>query len=384
MDRGPTVAVTLAPVNGVSASNNKITRLVEGAAAVAGQTDLTSVLVTTVETAMDLTGAPYGALGVLDDDGGLQEFIHVGADDATVEAIGSPPRGLGLLGTISRGRETVRIDHMKDHPDSAGFPHNHPEMDAFLGVPVRLGNEIFGNLYLTHKAGGFRAEDQEAIEGLAVVAGAAINTARLQRRLRRLAVVADRERIARDLHDAIIQDLFAVGLSLQAQSEKVMVPEVAQVIAESVTRLDDAIVSLRRFIFDLQPPIWPQRDLRLEVSKMIRDLSEPYDVATEVTFEGRLDPLDVGVVDDAMQLVSEALSNALRHAAADRVRVELRRDRDELLLIVSDEGRGFDTTKPTEGMGLDNIRRRANRAGGEATVISIPGSGTTVRIRLPV
>lgn len=273
---------------------------------------------------------------------------------------------------------------MKDHPDSAGFPHNHPEMDAFLGVPVRLGNEIFGNLYLTHKAGGFRAEDQEAIEGLAVVAGAAINTARLQRRLRRLAVVADRERIARDLHDAIIQDLFAVGLSLQAQSEKVMVPEVAQVIAESVTRLDDAIVSLRRFIFDLQPPIWPQRDLRLEVSKMIGDLSEPYDVATEVTFEGRLDPLDVGVVDDAMQLVSEALSNALRHAAADRVRVELRRDRDELLLIVSDEGRGFDTTKPTEGMGLDNIRRRADRAGGEATVISIPGSGTTVRIRLPV
>jgi signal transduction histidine kinase len=363
---------------------NRITELLEGAAAVAGQTDLTSVLYTTVETAMDLTGAPYGALGVLDDEGGLQEFIHIGFDGDIAEAIGSPPAGRGLLGSISRDGKTVRLDHVSSHPDFTGFPQHHPDMDSFLGVPVRLGTEIFGNLYLTHKEGGFTTEDEEAVEGLAVVAGAAINTARLQRRLRRLAVVEDRERIARDLHDAIIQDLFAVGLSLQAQGQKVVVPEVSRVIADTVERLDDAIASLRRFIFDLQPPIWTQRDLRAEVTEMIGQLSAPYEVATEVTFEGRLDSLDAGAVDDALQLVSEALSNSLRHAEADLIRIEIRRDRDEVLLIISDEGRGFDTAEPTEGMGLDNIQRRAERTGGEATVMSTPGAGTTVRIRLPM
>ena len=89
---------------------NRITRLLEGAAAVAGQTDLTSVLYTTVETAMELTGAPYGALGVLDDEGGLQEFINIGADDRTAEAIGSPPQGRGLLGVISRD-QLLRVRH---------------------------------------------------------------------------------------------------------------------------------------------------------------------------------------------------------------------------------------------------------------------------------
>ncbi len=194
----------------------------------------------------------------------------------------------------------------------------------------------------------------------------------------------DRERIARDLHDAIIQDLFAVGLSLQAQSQKVVVPEVATVIAETVERLDEAIASLRRFIFDLQPPVWSQRDLRNETAELISQLSAPYKVATEVVFDGQFNTLDAATVDDALQLVSESMSNALRHADAESVRVEVRRDRDELLIIVSDEGQGFDPDEPTTGMGLDNIRRRAERAGGEATIVSTPGSGTTVRIRFPI
>ena len=363
---------------------NQLTRLLEGAAAVAGQTDLTSVLSTTVRTAMELTGAPYGALGVLDDDGGLQEFIHLGLDEEAVGRIGAPPRGRGLLGSISHDGSTVRVEHIVDHPDFSGFPDEHPEMDSFLGVPVKLGSEIFGNLYLTHKEGGFTAADEEAVEGLAIVAGAAVNTARLQRRLRRLAVVEDRERIARDLHDAIIQDLFAVGLSLQAQSQKVVVPEVAEVIADTVERLDEAIAALRRFIFDLQPPVWTHRDLRTETAQLVGQLSAPYDVATEVVFDGELDVLDAATVDDVLQLVSEATSNSLRHADSDLVRVEVRRDRDELLVIVADEGRGFDPDTATGGMGLENIRRRAERAGGEATIVSTPGSGTTVRIRFPI
>jgi signal transduction histidine kinase len=366
------------------APNTRLMRLVAGAAAVAGQTDLTSVLTTTVETAMDLTGAPFGAIGVLDEDGRLMEFLHRGLDPDTAERIERPPQGLGLLGTITRMAKTVRIDDIAQHADSVGFPEYHPTMTSFLGVPVMLGKEVFGNLYLTNKEGGFTTSDEELVEGLAVVAGAAVNTSRLQRRLRRLAVVEDRERIARDLHDAIIQDLFAVGLSLQAVSQQIVVPEVHDVIADTVRRLDDTISSLRRFIFDLHPPIWSRRDLRAEVSELIGHLSEPYPTHTEVVFDGPLENMPASILDDALQLISEALSNALRHAETDRIQVEIGRDREEMLLVVTDEGQGFDPDAPTTGMGLENIRARAQRAGGEATIQSTAGSGTTVRIRLPI
>jgi signal transduction histidine kinase len=359
-------------------------RLVEGAAAVAGQTDLTSVLYTTIETAIDLTGARYGALGVLDEDGRLMEFLHRGMSTAAADRIESLPEGLGILGVIARDGKTLRINQIDEHPDAIGFPAHHPRMTSFLGVPVRLGTEIFGNLYLTDKVGGFTREDEDLVAGLAVVAGAAINTARLQRRLRRLAVVEDRERIARDLHDAIIQDLFAVGLSLQAATQKVVSDEVRTVITDTVQRLDDAISSLRRFIFDLRPPVWSQRDLREEVSELIGHLTEPYSTQTEVVFEGKLDKLSPNIVDDTLQLISEAVSNALRHAASDRIVIEVGQDRDELMVAVTDEGAGFDIDEPTAGMGLENIRTRAQRAGGEATIMTSPGSGTTVRIRLPL
>ena len=161
-------------------------------------------------------------------------------------------------------------------------------------------------------------------------------------------------------------------------------PEVAKVIEDTVERLDESIASLRRFIFDLQPPSWSRRDLRAEVTELIGHLSGPYELSTEVVFEGKLDSLGAGTVDDALQLVSEATSNALRHAGAKLVRVEVRRERDELLVVVADEGQGFDPEEPTEGMGLDNIRRRAERAGGEATIVSTAGAGTTVRIRFPI
>ena len=364
--------------------NTRLMRLVSGAAAVASQTDLTSVLTTTIETAMDLTGAGYGALGVLDEDGNLHEFLHRGLSGNVAEKIGRPPEGKGLLGTLTRMAKTVRIDEISSHPDSVGFPKHHPKMTSFLGVPVKLGVEVFGNLYLTDKAGGFTKSDEELVEGLAVVAGAAVNTSRLQRRLRRLAIVEDRERIARDLHDAIIQDLFAVGLSLQAANQQVVVPAVNDVIADTVRRLDDTISSLRRFIFDLHPPIWSRRDLRAEVSELIGHLSEPYAARTEVAFDGPLDSMPAGLLDDALQLISEALSNALRHSDSDRVAIDIGSDRDELLLVVADDGRGFNPEEATEGMGLANIRTRAQRAGGEATIQSTPGSGTVVRIRLPI
>ena len=362
----------------------RMRRLVEGAAAVAGQTDLSAVLLTTVETAMELTKAPSGALGVVGDAGELVEFIYSGVDQETAARIGHPPEGRGVLGIITGTGKTIRLDRIEDHPDSVGFPPHHPVMTSFLGVPVRVGGDIFGNLYLADKPEGFSEEDEIAVQALAVIAGTAVHTSRLQRRLRRYAVVEDRERIARELHDAVIQDLFAVGLSLQALGQMLPDDEMRKTIDDSVQRLDDTITSLRRFIFDLHPPDWLIRDLRREASDLLHNLANAYPASIRMSFAGDLNELPTSIIDDALHLIREAASNALRHSNSDWVDVMISSDADELTVMVSDEGVGFDTELRTPGMGLENMRVRTARAGGELTVISDPDTGTRIRVTLPV
>lgn len=358
--------------------------LVQAAAAVAGQTDLTAVLFKTVETGMALTGATYGALGVLGEHGVLVEFLHAGMDRSTVARIGSPPMGRGLLGTIARDQRTVRIDQITEHADSVGFPAHHPPMSSFLGVPISVGGRVFGNIYLTEKDDGFTPDDESVVEALAVVAGAAISTARLQRRLRRVAIIEDRERIARDLHDAIIQDLFAVGLTIQAQLRLVGDSDVANALEGTVKRLDDAISELRRFIFDLRPPVWAGRNLAREVTEVVETLAEAHHADVVTSFEGPIESVPTGVVEDAVQAVKESLSNALRHAGPERIEVGVRVEPDCLVVIVTDDGSGFEPGAVTYGMGIENLRTRAANAGGEATISSRPGKGTTVKVVFPI
>jgi signal transduction histidine kinase len=361
-----------------------LSRLVAAAAAVAGQTGLTATLQTTVETARELTGAPYGALGVLGEHGYLKEFIHSGMDQGDAARLGPMPQGKGILGMITRLNKTVRIDRLDEHPDHAGFPTQHPFMKSFLGVPVRSGDHVFGNLYLANKEGGFTDEDEEVVESLAVIAGSAINTTRLNTRLRRAAVVEDRERISRDLHDAIIQDLFAVGLSLQQIARNVSDHDLRKSLEESVGHLDGAIASLRRFIFDLRPPVWAQRDLRLELADLVGQLASPHDVELRLSVEADTSRLPDALVEDAVQCVREAASNALRHSETSFLSVEVRDHDHQLTLTVVDGGKGFDVDRVPHGMGLDNLRTRATEAGGFASIVSEPGAGTTVRISLPI
>ena len=358
--------------------------LVEGAAAVAGQTDLQAILATTIEIAMDLTGAPHGALGVVGQHGGLVDFVHAGLDPNKAEAIGGPPQGRGVLGVISREGKTVRLKHIGDHPDSVGMPSHHPEMGPFLGVPVRAGPNLFGNLYLTDKEGGFTEEDEALVEALAMIAGTAIRTVRLQRRLQSLAVAEDRERIARDLHDAIIQNLFAVGLSLQGQALKVVDPEVRRALEQDVESLDQTITSLRGFIFDLGTPGGDERTLRSEIRELVTRLAGPHDTEVHVTYTGTLDTLPRRVIEDAIQLIRESLSNSLRHSEASRVTIELHGGDDRLALLISDNGIGFDPAAVAWGLGLTNLRERATRAGGQISIDSEAETGTTVRAALPL
>ena len=358
--------------------------LVEGAAAVAGQTDLQAILATTVEIAMDLTGAPHGALGVVGQHGTLVDFVHAGLDPDLAESIGSPPQGRGVLGLISREGKTVRLNSIADHPDAVGMPNHHPAMGPFLGVPVRAGPNLFGNLYLTDKEGGFTEEDEALVEALAMIAGTAIRTVRLQRRLQSLAVAEDRERIARDLHDAIIQNLFAVGLSLQGQALKVVDPKIRRALEQDVESLDQTITSLRGFIFDLGSPADDQRTLRSELRELVTRLAGPHDTEVHVTYTGTLETLPRKVIEDATQLVRESLSNSLRHSQADRVTIEIHGGDDRLALLISDNGIGFDPGAVAWGLGLTNLRERATRAGGQISINSEAETGTTVRASLPL
>ncbi len=361
----------------------RLKALVEGAASVAGQTDLQAVLANTVDTAMEITGARYGALGVLGDHGSLVDFVYRGLTPAEARAIGELPKGRGVLGLIARAGETIRLDDLEQHPDAVGYPPHHPEMHTFLGVPIRAGNELFGNLYLTNKPSGFTAEDEALVEALALIVGAAVRTVRLQTRLRTLAVAEDRERIAMDLHDAIIQDLFAVGLSLQAQTLKVADPEVREALEANVASLDEAIAALRRFIFEL--PTEAPTDIRSDLREVITALTGPYDdVSVEVSYTGDLDALTPTVCKDVRQFVSEAVSNALRHSGSDRITVRVDGRPDRLVIEVTDHGSGFDPETAVWGLGLANLQSRAHRAGGTLDIDSEPGKGTTLRASLPL
>jgi len=197
-----------------------LSQLVDAVMAVGSDLDLAATLQRIVDAARELVDAKYCALGVLDYSGGsLAEFIVSGIDDETFKAIGDLPKGHGILGLLITDPRPLRLPDLTEHPESFGFPPHHPPMTSFLGVPILVRGEVFGNLYLTDKQSSdvFTDVDEELTVALAAAAGAAIDNARLHARVQELAIVEDRDRIAMDLHDTVIQQLFAIGLSLRGR-----------------------------------------------------------------------------------------------------------------------------------------------------------------------
>lgn len=360
---------------------DRLPALIEAAASVVEAGDLEQVLRRLVSEARAATGAPYAALGVIGEHGVLVEFLHEGLGEDEVRAIGSLPTGRGVLGTVVRERRTIRLASIADHPDSYGFPAHHPPMTSFLGVPVSVGDKAFGNLYLADKQGGFTDSDVTVVEALARIAGSAVSTARLQNRLRNIAVLEDRERIARDLHDSVIQDLFAVGLSLQGIAERVADTTSGAVLDQAVDRLDEAVEALRNYVFRLRSSV-ARLGFRERLADLVRRMGSAY--PSEVTVALDDEPEDEALQEEVLQVVTEALSNALRHAAARKVEVRVAVADGWCSVTVEDDGTGFDPEAPRGGMGLSNMRARAARWGGRAEVVTGPGEGTRVEVTLPV
>ena len=359
----------------------------------ASELSLDAVLLRIVEIAVDLTNARYGALGVLTPDGrSIQEFITVGITPEERAALGDPPTGHGLLGALITEARPLRIPDISADPRSAGFPPNHPPMRSLLGAPITGRGTVFGNIYLTDKQAAemFDEEDERILVVLATQAAVAVENARLydeterkSRELQRLQVVEERERIGKELHDGVIQSLFAVGMSLQGLASSSSDATMARRLEAAVEDVDHAIRDLRNYIFGLRPGILADRQLDQALKEMASEFGARSGVVTVVEVDSEAASQLASRAGDVVQLVREALSNVGRHGAATTCRVSLRRGDAGFSLEVDDDGRGFDVELTTWGMGLSNLRERVESLGGVLLVESTPGEGTIVRATLP-
>jgi signal transduction histidine kinase len=531
-------------------AQRRLVALLEANRAIVRDLDLAVVLRRIVESAVDLVGAEYGALGVVAAEGvGLDEFIHVGVDDATADAIGHLPQGEGLLGLLIERPEAIRLSDLSAHPRSVGFPDHHPEMRVFLGVPVRVRDEVFGNLYLTRTDDRpFSADDEEIVLALAATAGIAIENARLfgdaairqrwltasadvtrrvlegdeaalaliagevrrladadlttvvlpeegrlrvavadgaekdalqgntyarprtwsdlvletgqpvriadvrdpeaaqdrtiymagqasvgpvmvlpllgheqvrgtlvvarapqrrpfshtdmemattfagtasvaielaeaRRHEQRVLLLEDRARIARDLHDHVIQQVFAAGLVLQATVQRLGDTADTAGLRQVIVNLDAAIRQIRISIFQLHPPV--DAGLRSSVMDLVEELRRLLGVDPRVSTEGPVDAVtSEELAGDVIAVVREALTNVAKHAHATAVDLSVRASTSELTVSVIDDGQGVGGSSRRSG--LDNLRRRAEARHGSMKVADAPAGGTALFWSVPL
>jgi signal transduction histidine kinase len=502
--------------------------------AVASDLDLNSVLTRIVEAAANLTGARYGALGVVGGDSRLTEFVTMGVSEEQRTRIGDPPHGRGILGLLISDPRPIRLHDLADHPASYGLPAHHPPMRSFLGVPVHIRGTVFGNLYLTEKEGGgdFTDTDERLVVALASAAGLVIENARAyglseRRRLwleaaaaltdalqppiewdlalqqvaetarrvthaaaaavvspaadgdiralacepamvaevlaavevalgsvdrsglvdpvdvslgdltatvvplrahladpgllvtvfparelrlrdnddrellisfadhaalamdraqavgerEELAVISDRERIARDLHDVVIQRLFGVGMQLQALAIRGISDPVRDRLEQAVQEIDATIRDVRATIFELQTH--GTDSLRGDVRALVRDYAPLLGFTPTVRTHGPVDTsVSTKLREQVLPVLREALSNAARHARATQVEVVLVAGSGELELIVTDNGNGI-LEVPVES-GLDNARQRARALGGQLYLVDVEPHGLRFHWRVPL
>ncbi|MFB3737606.1 MAG: GAF domain-containing protein [Candidatus Velamenicoccus archaeovorus] len=529
-------------------------RLIEAGLALSSELSLEAVLQRIVELAVEITGARYGALGVIGPDGRLVEFLTSGVSDAEREAIGEPPAGHGILGALIERDEPLRIADIRADPRSVGFPEHHPEMRSFLGMPIRSRSETFGDIYLTEKQGApaFTEEDEHDLAVLAAQAAVAIENARLYRQaerrqrwleavreiatailsgtqpdealsviaararelvgaevatvaipetgsgqltirvadgtgaeqlrdatfpiegsisgevvssgaaialddisrderayqpvvkmgrfgpcifvplmsqghafgtlmaanlaggrrfgeedvrllesfadqasvaleyaraqheIQRLLVLEDRERIAKELHDGVIQSLFAVGMGLQGTAMMTPDRDLAGRIEGAVAELDRVIRDLRNYIFGLRPGILADRQLDQALRALGEEFEQKSGVVTVVDVDPEVASQVTPQAGDLIQLARESLSNVGRHAEASTCRLSLYRNGHAAVMEIDDDGRGFDPASVRRGDGLTNLEQRMAALGGEVAIDSAPDRGTTVRLLLPL
>jgi signal transduction histidine kinase len=373
----------------VLATQGRLRHLLEANRAVVEHLDLEQVLRRIVEAAVSLVDARYGALGVIASDGSLEQFIHVGISEEDAQIIGDLPAGHGLLGAVVDAAEPIRLEHLHTDPRSSGFPAHHPDMDGFLGVPIRVRHKVYGNLYLTNRLDGpFTQEDEDLVTALAATAGIAIDNARLFAEqatvAAELALVEERNRIARDLHDHVIQRLFATGLGLQ--SLVASAPEDLRAkLGDQVDAIDAAIAEIRTAVFTLTSrPAGGTPAIRHQVLDVVSELGASFESVPRLTFSGPVDLLIEGdLASDVVAVVREGLTNVARHAHSTQSSVDVSVTDDCVRVTIDDDGRGVPSST-VRSSGTANMASRAASYGGEFELTPRVPRGTSLRWSAPL
>jgi len=334
-----------------------------------------------------MTGARYGALGVLSDDRTeFSEFITVGIEPQEEQRIGARPTGRGVLGLLIADPRPLRLSNLSSHADSFGFPPNHPPMTSFLGVPIKLRDEVYGNLYLTDKVGssGFTDDDVALIETLAVAAGIGIENARLHERDRVVAVYEDRNRLARDLHDTVIQRLFGVGLTLQSMAARASI-ETAESLALAVDEIDQVIHQVRSTIYELGMGE-ANRGIRDRVLALVRNLGYVVGFDVQVTFDGPIDSaIPDRVVEHLLASIREAVADIGHHSGATQASLSLSVRDGQCRLHVVDNGRWINDGEDRDSeFGLTSLGSRANQLHGTFSIDEVTSGGCSLHWAVPI
>jgi len=285
---------------------------------IAGLASIDDVLQLIVDQVRPLVGAQYAALAIVDQAGRIERFPTSGMDSAVRERIGALPEGHGMLGLIIRENRTFRVPDINADPRRYGFPPNHPPMASFLGVPITIKGISLGRLYLTNKIGAteFGEADQSLVETFALHAGIAMENARLHDQLQRLAVVDERERISKDLHDGIIQNMYAVGLSLE--DVPVLMDDDRGEAAARVERAIDAIhlsiQDIRKFIFGLRPELLEGTSLVGGLAALVEEYRHNTMIDLELHIPATPIEPPADVTSHLLAIAAESLSNIVRHS----------------------------------------------------------------------
>jgi signal transduction histidine kinase len=352
--------------------------------AVASKLSVDDVLQRLVDSARELAGARYAALGIPDGEGGFRRFLVSGMSDDLIATMGPLPRTHGMLGAMLVTRTPYRTDDIHDDPRFRGWwPRQHPDMRSFLGVPIVSADGVIGAFYLTEKleAPAFDESDQEVIELLAAHAAIAITNARLYEQSRELSVLSERNRLALELHDVVSQKLFSLVLTAEAaRTQLERDPTAARAQVERLGELArEALDELRSLILGLRPPAIERDGLAGALRKEVDMLARVHGVRVALVGDASSrDPeRDLAV----LRIVHEALHNALRHSRAEHITVRL----SPRAIEVADDGVGFDPDRAdlrSRHLGLTSMEERARELGGRLEIRSSPGAGTTVRLEV--
>ena len=364
-------------------------RLLDVALALGAERRTEPVLRVILDAARDLAGARYAAIGVPDGAGGFGLFLTVGVDAETWARIGSLPRTHGLLGALLSSTETIRLADIRTDPRFLGWPPAHPDMDAFLGVPIVAGGEVLAELFLAEKADGgeFTDADQALVETLAAHAALAVVNAQRTERARELSVAAERARLARELHDSVTQPPYSPPRA-PARAAALAGPATPHLVdlLDQVRGLAEAgLAEMRGLVETLRPVDVDADGLAGALRKRVELLRRVHDVRLSLRTRGPVRLQDRTVEREVLRIAGEALTNALRHASARSVEVSLDTG-DPVRLIVADDGSGFDlpaTLRDSHRLGLTSMRERAEALGGTLEIVTAPGAGTRVELEVP-